>query len=349
MPFSLNPNQPIKLRCIEKWFETEDCVSILLSAEGEQAFQFKPGQFVTLGVKIEEKTEYRAYSISSIAGEAFLQLTIKRVVDGKVSNYIVDNLSVGDDVECLAPTGEFNCIDHPPIEIEQQKKVLLISAGCGITPVYAMANAWLRESATVDIAFLHVAKSTQQTIYFDKLVALAKQHSQFNLKLLLKDAKSSGYPQGRLSAEWLETLVPDLKQRTVYLCGPSQFMLDTADYLKQLDFDMNQFYQESFTPAVEPEKVEQSDTEGESVSIEVPSFGKTLQANKGALLADALEQGGVPLIVACRSGICGSCKCKLTIGQVETSSSSPLTEEEIAQGYVLACSSTLTSDVSVEL
>jgi len=126
-------------------------------------------------------------------------------------------------------------------------------------------------------------------------------------------------------------------------------MLDTADYLKQLDFDMNQFYQESFTPAVEPEKVEQSDTEGESVSIEVPSFGKTLQANKGALLADALEQGGVPLIVACRSGICGSCKCKLTIGQVETSSSSPLTEEEIAQGYVLACSSTLTSDVSVEL
>ncbi|HAS61120.1 MAG TPA: hybrid-cluster NAD(P)-dependent oxidoreductase, partial [Vibrio sp.] len=126
MPFSLNPNQPIKLRCIEKWFETEDCVSILLSAEGEQAFQFKPGQFVTLGVKVEDKTEYRAYSISSLAGEAFLQLTIKRVVDGKVSNFIVDNLSVGDYVECLAPAGEFNCIDHPPVEIEQQKKVLLV-------------------------------------------------------------------------------------------------------------------------------------------------------------------------------------------------------------------------------
>lgn len=346
MPFSLNPNQPIKLRCIEKWFETEDCVSILLSAEGEQAFQFKPGQFVTLGVKIDDKTEYRAYSISSLAGEAFLQLTIKRVVDGVVSNYIVDTLSVGDEVECLAPTGDFNCVDHPPVEIDQHKKVLLVSAGCGITPVYAMASAWLREDAPVDITFLHIAKSTQQTIYLDKLEAFAKNHSQFNLKLLLKNAESSGYPQGRLSADWLKTLVPDIKQRTVYLCGPSQFMLDTADYLQQIDFDMSQFYQESFTPRVESEEARLVD---ESVSISVPSFGKTLQANKGALLADALEQGGVPLIVACRSGICGSCKCKVTVGLVESSSSSPLTPEEIDQGYVLACSSTLSSDVSIEL
>ncbi|GAK87825.1 NADH oxidoreductase hcr [Vibrio ponticus] len=111
---------------------------------------------------------------------------------------------------------------------------------------------------------------------------------------------------------------------------------------------MSQFHQESFTP-VQTEQTPLAQEEGEQVRIELPSLGQSLEVSRGALLADALEQGGVPIIIACRSGICGSCKCKVKVGQVESSSHSPLTEEEIAQGYVLACSSTLYGDITIEI
>ncbi|OLQ94286.1 hybrid-cluster NAD(P)-dependent oxidoreductase [Vibrio ponticus] len=350
------PRYPATLRCIEKWFETDDCVSLLLAGADDHQFDFKPGQFVTLGVNIGDSTEYRAYSISSLPGQSWLQLTVKRVEGGKVSNYIVDQLAVGEQVECLAPAGEFNNIDCPPISVEGKRKALLISAGCGITPVFAMAQAWLAEEnsgSETDITFLHIARNIEQTIYFNKLKALAANHANFNLQLLLKEAQESDYPQGRLSAEWLETLVADFKQRSVYLCGPNQFMLDTASYLEQLGYEMNHFHQESFTPtATESNQAHNANNEvdgNNDVNIELPSLGQSLQASRGTLLADALEQGGVPIIIACRSGICGSCKCKVKVGQVESSSHSPLTEEEIAQGYVLACSSTLNDDVTIEL
>ncbi|OLQ90390.1 hybrid-cluster NAD(P)-dependent oxidoreductase [Vibrio panuliri] len=339
---------PATLRCIDKWFETKDCVSILLSAENPSPFKFKPGQFVTIGVEVEGKAEYRAYSISSLPNEQSLQLTIKRVDGGKVSNYMVDHLTIGDSVECLPVAGEFNNIDYPPQSIDGQKKVLLISAGCGITPVFSMARSWLAQSDSVDICFLHIARNIEQTIYFEQLEKMHQQEQMFDLKLLLKDAQSSGYPQGRLTAELLESLVPDFATRTVYLCGPSQFMLDVVSYLERLDFDMANFHQESFTPT-ESGTIKDTSASSDSVSIELPAFGQNLQVSKGTVLADALEQGGVPIIIACRSGICGSCKCKVKVGQVESSSHSPLSEEEIAQGYVLACSSTIESNVTIEL
>ena len=296
--------------------------------------------------------EFRAYSLSSIPGQAYLQLTIKRVEHGKVSNYLIDQLEIGDELLALPPTGEFNCIDHPAKSFDGERKALLISAGCGITPVFAMAKNWLANNANVDIQFLHMAKSARQTIYFDALETLAATQSQFTLSLLLKDAHGTSHPQGRLDKQWLNQLVPDLLERTVYLCGPNQFMQDTHDNLLSLGFDMTNFHQESFTPVnpvAELEATSEMRSNDQSVAVSVPAFGKEIVANHGAVLADTLEAAGLPLIVACRSGICGSCKCKVTPGSVRSTSLETLTAEEIEQGYVLACSSTIDSDLAVQI
>ncbi|EIO3978366.1 hybrid-cluster NAD(P)-dependent oxidoreductase [Vibrio vulnificus] len=346
MFFEWQGNEPATLQCVDKFFETDDTVSIRLADLTESLlFQFKPGQFVNLGVEIDGKMEFRAYSISSLAGKEYLQFTIKRVEGGKVSNFIIDSLLIGDTVQALAPAGEFNCVDHPPRELNGQGKALLISAGCGVTPVFAMAKHWLSNEMNVDIEFLHIARSAQETIYFDHLSTCQSAYAHFHLKLLLKDAQGTTHPQGRFNAQWLQDLVPDFATRTIYLCGPNQFMQDTQDYLQALGFDMNHFYHESFTP----EKVEAMEASDEEVCISVPDFAQTINAKKGQLLADVLENAGLPLIVACRSGICGSCKCKVANGQVRSISQETLTAEEIAQGYVLACSSHIESDLDVSL
>ncbi|MCH1926303.1 hybrid-cluster NAD(P)-dependent oxidoreductase [Shewanella sp. C32] len=351
MMFQWQGTQPVTLRCIDKYRETDDSVSIKLAAlDDTQRFDFKPGQFINLGVTIADKREFRAYSISSLPQTNYLQLTVKRVNQGRVSNFIVDKLAIGDEVQALPPTGNFNCIDHPPLPRSSGTKVLLISAGCGITPVFAMAQHWLTQQPEVDIAFVHIARSPLATIYYDQLHTLAAAYQQFQLHLLLKHRGNSNCHQGRLDAAWLQQLVPDLKQRTVYLCGPHQFMQDVQRYLTALAFDMNHFYHESFTPSASTTaEVTPQNAPAAKVSLNVPAFGRQLDVTAGQLLADVLEQAQLPLVIACRSGICGSCKCKVNQGTVHSSSQGPLTPAEIEQGYVLACSSTIETDLDINI
>lgn len=330
----------IELVCERKWSETADCVSFELSSpRAPIAFDFYPGQFASLGFNIEGHTEYRAYSISSAPQQSSLQFTVKRVEGGKVSAHIQDTLRPGERVQVMKPQGRFNTVDCPP-----RDKVLLISAGCGITPVMSMAKKWLAQGA-IDIEFLHIARHWSDTIYAEELQQLAGVYPQFHLRLLLKDAAGSGYEQGRLDQQRLAGLIADLHQRSVYLCGPVGFMQDVQRYLEGLGFDMTHFYQESFTPHVSPSLAGAE----QAWRVKVAAFGVDLEAPSDRVLLEALESGKLPIIAACRSGICGSCKCRVTSGQVRMQSQQTLTEQEIEQGYVLACSAVPESDVEVEL
>ncbi|MBY6198363.1 hybrid-cluster NAD(P)-dependent oxidoreductase [Vibrio hangzhouensis] len=330
----------VELTCTSKWFETPDSVSFELSSSNEGTqFNFKPGQFSSLGFDINGSKAYRAYSISSVPGGRSLKFTVKRVAGGLVSNHIVENLEVGAKVDAQAPLGNFNNIDCTP-----KSKVLMVSAGCGITPVMSMVDHWLQDKTPIDIEFLHLAKSKQDTIYYDRLIELDSKVTNFTLKMLLEDNTGTSFPQGLISLEWLEKLVPDFHNRTVYLCGPTGFMEVVKGALEHACFDMTQFHQESFTPA---EAV--SELTGGVVKVAVPDFAVELEADEGSLLIDALEKGGVPVIAACRSGICGSCKCKVKVGQVDSTSFETLSDEDKANGFVLACSSTIKSDVEVSL
>lgn len=334
-------HQPETFVCINKWQQTPDTVTIELQPQvGAESIDFKPGQFVSLGIRIDGELLFRAYSISSIPQQSTLQLTIKRVDGGRVSTYLVNTLTIGDNVQLLQPAGEFNCIDHPP----ENQRVLLISAGCGITPVYSMAKYWLEHNANIDICFIHVAKSPSQTLFFEQLNQLDRDNSNFNLQLLLKDKANTEFHQGRLNQQWLEQLTPNLHQRTVYLCGPEGFMEDVSQYLQQLDFNMSQFFQESFTPTITQPIADKVST---TLTLNVPAFNQTLTVNHGDNLATTLENASLPILVACRSGVCGSCRCKVTPNSVNSTSAMTLTTEDIEQGYVLACSSTIIDNTEV--
>lgn len=330
----------------DKYCETSDTVTLRLTDIDESTlFEFKPGQFINVGVEIDGKLEFRAYSLSGISGVDYLQITVKRVDGGKVSNYLIDHILPGDTLYSYAPRGDFNCIDHPPVKFQNQTKALLISAGCGISPVIAMARHLLDGEPRVDVTFLHIARSPAETIYLDLLETMDSAYENFHLRILLKRQEHTQYHEGRLDRKWLLRLVPDLPEQTIYLCGPTQFMKDVETYLTELNFDMSRFYQESFTPS---ESIITSSS-NKSVNVSVPAFGKQIEATQGEILTDVLEREGLPIIIACRSGVCGSCKCKVTEGSVTVTANSVLTPDELAQGYTLACSSTLDDSLSVEL
>jgi NADH oxidoreductase Hcr len=334
--------EPLDFQCSNVWQETPDSVSFeLRRAQSRESFNFKPGQFASIGFEIGGQFHYRAYSISSLPNQDALCFTVKRVDRGLVSNHVVDKLASNAAVKVLAPQGYFNSVD-----CAHGNKVALISAGCGITPVMSMAKQWLIKG-NIDIEFIHIARNVENTIYFKELQLLAQKYDQFKLKLLLKEDNPLEFPVGRLSQERLETLCPDIAQRSVFTCGPTVFMQDVERYSAALGVDMAQFYQESF--GQKTESAAEVDSEPRVFSVKVPKFGVETEIASGATLVDKLEEAGLPIIVACRSGVCGSCKCKVVSGEVTRTSRETLSDQDIEQGYVLACSTTVHSDVEVEI
>ena len=350
---------------VKRELETHDSMSFTFAAADQTLFDFKPGQFVTLAVEIDGKTHYRAYSISSMPKQKQLRLTIKRVPDGLVSNWLADNLAIGDNLSALNIAGQFNSSD-----CQHKPKLLLVSAGCGITPVMSIAKTLLTQDNDADIEFLHCARNKDNVIFHDEMQALVAEHSNFNVQLLLENSDGFAnfsandnlttnrpaltHQTGMVSKAVIQQLYPDLQDRTIFLCGPVGFMKAVENIAQESDFDMANFFQESFTPAADNKQqdnlsLDASGASTASVMLYVPDFAVEKKVVQGASLLELLENNGVPIIGACRAGVCGSCKCKVTSGDVKSSSSETLTAAEIEQGFVLACSSTVEGDVTVTL
>ncbi|GIU16072.1 hybrid-cluster NAD(P)-dependent oxidoreductase [Shewanella sp. c952] len=342
-----------QLICVEKWHETHDVISFRFQGVKPVKFHFKPGQFLTLLLEINGEKIGRSYTISSSPSRPFsIVLTVKQIEGGKVSNYLANSLEVGHVVRALGPDGAFNLID---IEAE---KYLFLSAGCGITPMYSMSR-WLADTQiSPDISFLHSAKSTEDLIFKQSLEQMADRSDQFKLNYLLEalDNGPCAYVDaeaGRLSADNLQRLVADFQSRTVFVCGPEPYMVAVKALLESLNFNMAQFNQESFG-SFKGDLGELAAAKEVTASDEVSGFmlqigDRTRALSSEQTVLDGVEAEGLPIIAACRSGVCGACKCKVVEGETESTSQMSLTADEIAQGYVLACSTKLKSNVTLEL
>lgn len=329
------------LICIKRIDETIDSATFEFKKLDDSLFEYKAGQFLTFEVDLAGELEYRAYSLSSTPSQPqSVTVTIKRVPDGKVSNYLLDNLQPGIALPAMPPAGEFTLQDK-----QTTPELLLMSAGCGITPCISIARWLLDTKKQVNIHFIYSARSKDDVIMANTLKALDEQYDNFRLTRILEKTNNTDDLPGRLDLNMFEKLVPERNGRTIFTCGPTPYIQAVELIAKQSGFDMTLFHKESFVPAANDPINEESAVSYQAVA---PQYGKSFAVAENQSLLNALEDAGVPVIGACRSGICGSCKCKVT-GEVESSSQATLTAEQIAQGYVLSCSTRAYSDLVVEL
>ncbi|WP_351088747.1 hybrid-cluster NAD(P)-dependent oxidoreductase [Shewanella sp. S1-49-MNA-CIBAN-0167] len=344
----------VQLCCVEKWNETHDVVSFRFQGLTPVKFNFKPGQFITFKLAINGDKVYRSYTISSSPSRPFsLVITIKKIAGGVVSNYLTESLNVGDEVTVTGPDGIFNLVD---IEAD---KYLFLSAGCGVTPMHSMSR-WLCDTTTdSDIAFVHSAKTVDDIMFANSMASMASRSPKFNLNYVLESDgnkqnltdkhASTGCESGRLSLQTLVKLVPDYQQRTVFVCGPEPYMAAVKLMLEAAEFDMSQFNQESFgaSSAMGLKAAMESNPSTEQFMLSIGDKQIPLTGNQSLL--DGIESAKLPIIAACRSGVCGACKCQVVSGTTESSSKMALTTEEIAAGFVLACSTKITSNVRLQM
>lgn len=327
--------RPLLARCTEVVDLTADVKAFRFTDDSGQPMDYKPGQFVTLELEIDGKKLYRSYTMSSTPTRPeYFELTIKRVDGGAVSNWLCDHLKPGAVLPMTGPHGKFSCAPKP------RKKLLLLSAGSGVTPMLSMAR-WIRDQQQgTDVVYFHSARTAKDLIFGGEIDAMAAANPRFvqhtSLTRSTKRDKWRGHV-GYLDAAMLRAVAPDFSEREVYICGPTGFMEGGKALLQKLGFGMTHFHEESFSAA---STVQAS---GGGVCFETSGIEVACSGQQNIL--EIAELAGIKIASACRTGDCGECKVRKVSGDTPAANTAGLDPQEVEDGYVLTCVSFVNGQV----
>jgi len=348
-----------KLRILEIRDETEDAYTLVLDTPEDVNYTYKAGQYLTIRIFHEGEEYRRAYSLSSCPyTDSHLSVSIKRVDQGIVSNYLRDHLQSGDELEVMKPMGSFVIEPNPEIP----RHCIMIGAGSGITPLMSMIKAVLKEEPESKVSLWYGNRNVDSVIFAKELSHLLSQYPQrFHVFHVLSQADESWRgAKGRLDQKRVYKLLSDLFmkddfRKEYYLCGPREMMAETVAALEQHSVHLGYVNQEHFTAALPTDeeldaraakdeemlRVSDGETEYEIVEQEVSielegEVHKVVVSPKETILAAALAKK-LDAPYTCMAGICTTCIAKLKSGLVSMDTTDGLTEEELEEGYILVC------------
>jgi ferredoxin-NADP reductase len=336
--------------------ETPDVKTFVLRPLEGRRFSYQPGQFMTYEFDIGGEIFHRCYTISTAPTRPdTISMTVKRVPNGPVSNWLHETVRPGTRFKALGPMGEFSCFGHPA------QKYLFLSGGSGITPLMSMARTFHDLADPKDIVFVHSARSPVDVIFSDELAVMARLSPSFRfvpvVEAMSPFASWSGL-RGRISKEMLALVAPDLLSREIFVCGPSPYMAAVRTMLGELGFPMEHYHEESFNFSELPRAEQAEILLGEAALDAAPDiktfrveFTKTRRAidcPENMTVLEAAKREGMRLPSSCTQGLCGTCKSKKISGSVDMTHQGGIRQREIDAGMVLLCCSKPTSDLVIE-
>ena len=311
--------------------ETADTMSYVLDvpAELRDAFAYRAGQFCTF--RVEE--QLRCYSMSSAPEtDADLTVTVKRVPGGMVSNWFHDAVAEGDLLECTRPAGVFCLRDN-------DRPVVAFCGGSGITPVLGLAKSALSTSARA-VTLLYANRSADSIIFDAELDRLTRETSgRLAVTHHLDDRAGFLTPEDvRAFSE------PHLAHADFYLCGPTPFMELVEEVLLDLGVGSDRILVERFG-ALEPPASAPPATDHREVptSITLVLKGQAHEVSyvRGDTVLETARRGGLQPPYSCEAGNCATCMAVLRDGTATMRTNNALTDDEVAEGWVLTCQALL--------
>ncbi len=327
------------------------------------AFRYRPGQFLTLRVPCEKATVQRCYSLSSAPGiDAAPKITVKRVREGRASNWMCDYVQPGDELEVMAPAGVFS-----PRSLDDD--LLLFAGGSGITPVLSILKSALVSGRGM-LTLIYANRDERSVIFGDELRQLAQRHPG-RLRVIHWLDSVQGVPQQR----HLEELARPWSTQECFICGPTPFMESALAAVLALGLARARVHVERFASLTEMpasagatrgaiaaqahldaplaevtaeatacDLVAGAGTTGPvaatPTTVETVLDGQTFNfvCEPGENLLDAMLRAEVPAPNSCRSGLCGACMCRVETGSVTLNANHVLDAADLADGWTLACS-----------
>ncbi len=308
---------------------------------------FEAGQYINIFTQIEGVRTSRPYSISSSPRQrAYYEITVARTTDGFVSDCLLDQLRVGDELSANGPAGVFH---YNPVF--HKKTSVFLAGGSGITPFMSMTREILEAGLEREVYLLYGCRNDKAALYHSELRAYAQKYPNFHYHLVLSDEVPGWQGEtGFVDAMLIKKLVPDTENCTFYICGP-QIMNDfCVKQLEGMGVPQRRIRREMFGARrdIQNEPGWPENLSGSEI-FKLKVGDRTIEAISGESVLTALERAGIRVNVCCRSGECSLCRVKLVSGNVFLAQGMLRRAADEKFGYIHSCKAYPISDIEVML
>jgi 2Fe-2S type ferredoxin len=319
--------------------ETDDAVTLCFkNGNFFNKLSYKPGQFLTIHASINNKIHKRAYSFSSNPfSDKDLKITIKRVEKGLVSNYVHDQLKIGDKLEIDKPAGSF----YVEPQSFSKKQYVLFAGGSGITPMFSIVKAILAKEKHSKVLLIYANQNEASIIFHEAIKALEigyPNHFKVEHILSKNTLTADNYHFGLMTKELLKAffLKYDLlfDDHEYMICGPFGYMEKVKELLKLNGISREQIKIEVFKA---PEVKLTGRNLISNVTLKLNNETHQIQVRGDQSILQKAMSENIPLPYSCRSGMCSSCKGTCVSGRVKMIDGHLLSEDEVKKGDILTC------------
>lgn len=343
----------LKVAALDKPIKDATTITFDVPEHLYETFAFYPGQHLILKFRINGEEARRSYSLNSCPyTNDPLQVTVKKVYKGLVSNYVNDQLKVGDELEVMAPQGRF-CAK---MKEGNYKSYFLFAAGSGITPIMAILQSVLHAEPYSSVCLFYGNKNKSSIIFHDDLEQLKKE---FPDHLQVVHTLSEPYSdwsavwgwdgrKGRIdkaAVEWFIEQHPPQSQRTeYYICGPGKMNTGIRQALMNMGIPKELIHIEQFGGSTE--EINEDIVAADQAQLKATVNGQAYEVAipQGQTILQALKAAKANPPYSCESGVCGTCVAKVTKGTAKMKMCMALEDADVEKGLVLTCQALPTSE-----
>ena len=348
---------PLTVKAVTPEAAGSVAITFAIPEAARSAFEFEPGQFLTLKKELNGQEVRRNYSISSprsrFRRHGEIEIGIRPVEGGVFSNWAATGIKAGDTLEVMPPEGRFT--SRKPRALHR----VGFAAGSGITPILSIAASTLEEQPETKFTLVYGNRRMASVMFNEALQDLKDRYPDrlTLIHVLSRQAQEVDLLQGRIDGakvqQIIDALLPVKSMDEVFICGPEAMIEATEQALVEAGVPADRIRSERFTSsAAQAAKVQASTDAGgvtakasKDIALTVVLDGKSHELQIGAdeHVLDAALAAGLDLPFSCKAGVCCTCRAKVLCGEVVMDKNFTLEGDEMAQGYVLSCQARATT------
>jgi ring-1,2-phenylacetyl-CoA epoxidase subunit PaaE len=351
----------LKVASVERVAEDAACVTVEIPSTLRDAFAFHAGQYVTVRRVIGGREERRTYSIVTAPGGDKLKLGIRLQTGGRMSGELATRLGSGDLLEVGTPMGRF----RTAIDAQRQHTYVAFAAGSGITPVLSLATDILAREPRSRVTLIYGNRSISRTMFLEETLALKNRYmDRFSVHFVMsREPQQTEWLNGRIDGRKVRELARHMAEVSTadeyLICGPGDMVDEVRNAIKELNGEAPIRF-ERFANAQRPVELTATALDVAAAPRDIAAAPQDVVATISVVMdgrrrsfpmaagdasvLDAAERAGLELPFSCRSGICATCRARITDGAAVMTHNIALEPWETDAGFVLCCQARPTTD-----
>lgn len=344
----------LKVAAVDRVAEDATCVTVHIPPSLQDAFAFHAGQYVTVRRKIDGREERRTYSIVSAPGCGTLKLGIRLQPHGRMSGALASNLRPGEVIDVGTPMGRF----RTAISAERTQTYVAFAAGSGITPILSLATAILAREPRSRFILIYGNRSVARTMFLEETLALKNLYiDRFSVHFVMsREPQQTHWLNGRIDGDKVIELARHMVEVTTadeyLICGPGNMVDEVRKAVQGLNANAPIRFERfgagtaaagalagmPVPPASPAATAAPAADLLATISVVMDGRRRTFpMAVDDASVLEAAERAGLALPFSCRSGICATCRARITDGAAVMTHNIALEPWETEAGFVLCC------------